>query len=276
MEVGGANDGAQVEFVSLHLHRRLKFVNVLARVVGGNDCKAVEVGQQLSNHHGGERRDARLSAEQRVGGARDDAKHDNTIGQQALGEINRHAELALRHALYGTQHTGGVLPQVRPVLLRLLQPAVLSLGRVPFLQLLQRVRGVVVPLPDEEERQHLRHAQEVGHAHVFLRAHCVLQVALHKVGVPALAQLVVVQVVVLHIPRLRLHPVQPVVHAALEAKGKGAAVEAAGDLAVLALLRVVATVAHVVTHHRPAAHDGRGDGDGGKHGEGRHDEASPP
>merc|ERR1719149_145229 len=77
-----------------------------------------------------------------------------------------------------------------------------------------------------------------------------LEVALYKIGVAGLAGAVVVQVIVLDVPSLGKHPVEPVAHPRLQAAhGKAAAREAAGAV----VLPVVAAVADVVADHRPSA-----------------------
>ena len=72
------------------------------------------------------------------------------------------------------------------------------------------------------------------------------------------AYLVVVEMVVLDVPRLGHHPVHPVGDAAGDSLGEGAAVEPASHDAVLGLRGVVAAVADVVADHGPAGADGGG------------------
>ena len=115
------------------------------------------------------------------------------------------------------------------------------------LELLVRVGRIVVPLP---------HSGEEGNGDVLERArqrdvthH--LEVALHKVRVARLAQTVVVQVVVLDVPRFGQHPIEPVAHA----PEHGAHRKAVGSVATLELVGVLAVVpamADVVPDHRPA------------------------
>mmetsp|Transcript_49897 Transcript_49897/g.159652 ORF Transcript_49897/g.159652 Transcript_49897/m.159652 type:complete len:248 (+) Transcript_49897:1037-1780(+) len=64
------------------------------------------------------------------------------------------------------------------------------------------------------------------------------------------------EVVVLHVPRLGQHPVEPVHHAADDALAEDLAVEA---VALLVLLGVVAAVGDVVADHGPAGEDARGE-----------------
>mmetsp|Transcript_12419 Transcript_12419/g.34862 ORF Transcript_12419/g.34862 Transcript_12419/m.34862 type:complete len:304 (-) Transcript_12419:491-1402(-) len=268
MEVGGADDGAQVKLVALHLHGGLKLVNVVTGMVGGNDAEAVEVCEELGKDDGDEGSLGGGGPKEGIHSARDNGKHHEAVGEQALGQVHSRAELPACQLLHRGDDGGRVLPNVAPVLCRGLLSTVQGLVGLPPLELLQGVWGVVVPLPHKEEGHHLCKAEGHWYPLALLEADGVLQVALHKVWVTTLAQLVVVEVVVLHIPRLRFHPVQPVYHALPQAKGKRPAVEAAGDDPVLRLLGVVPAVAHMVANHCPAGHDGNRHGDAAEQSEG--------
>ena len=107
------------------------------------------------------------------------------------------------------------------------------------------------------QRAPLPHCGEEGDGHVLDGARRgefahQLEVALDEVGVAALAQPVVVQVVVLDVPRLRQHPVEPVARApprAADGEARRREAPAAADAPVV--LPVVAAVADVVADHRP-------------------------
>eukprot|EP00962_Isochrysis_galbana_P058177 scaffold31044_cov112-Isochrysis_galbana.AAC.6 len=75
-----------------------------------------------------------------------------------------------------------------------------------------------------------------------------LQVPLHQVRIAWLARPEVVQVVVLDVPRLGQHPVEPVHGAAADAAQRKAH---RGEAARAVVLLVVAAVARVVRDHRP-------------------------
>ena len=79
-----------------------------------------------------------------------------------------------------------------------------------------------------------------------------LEVALHEIWIALLAELVVVEYVVLQIPGLRQHPVQPVARTLCRSThGKGAPSEA--PAVIVASVFVVAAVARVVRNHCPSA-----------------------
>ncbi len=83
----------------------------------------------------------------------------------------------------------------------------------------------------------------------------VLQVPFDQIRVAVFPELVVMQVIMLHIPSLGLHPVKPVYHATLRAERKEAAVEPTGDLTVTRLQCIVTSVADMMSDHGPAGHD---------------------
>mmetsp|Transcript_23325 Transcript_23325/g.68590 ORF Transcript_23325/g.68590 Transcript_23325/m.68590 type:complete len:366 (-) Transcript_23325:70-1167(-) len=113
---------------------------------------------------------------------------------------------------------------------------------------LEGVWRVVEPLPSHRQegddevldwREEGRHLAQV------------VEVPLDKVGVGVLAEGVVVQLVVLDVPRLGQHPVEPVHSAPLH----GPECEAErGEASGAIVLLVVAAVAGVVRNHRPPGH----------------------
>mmetsp|Transcript_36651 Transcript_36651/g.58872 ORF Transcript_36651/g.58872 Transcript_36651/m.58872 type:complete len:248 (+) Transcript_36651:835-1578(+) len=229
-------------------------------MVGGDDDERVDVSDHVSEDRGEEHSGGHLCAANGIPDGRKRREGEERVGCEALGHLSQRAELPLKSAAhYGDDGAGELAGLERVLLAR--QPLLLRLARAAAVHLLHGVGGVVEPLPDECEADHLAVPGQHGQVALAQGRH----VALHQVGVRLFAELVVVQVVVLDVPRLGHHPVHPVADAALQPLGECAAVEAASHLSALGLRSVVASVAHVVAHHGPAradrgGHHERGDG----------------
>mmetsp|Transcript_17799 Transcript_17799/g.44967 ORF Transcript_17799/g.44967 Transcript_17799/m.44967 type:complete len:474 (-) Transcript_17799:273-1694(-) len=255
-EVDRADDGAEVELVALDLDGGLEAVDVLASVVGHDDDEGVDVGEDLGGEEVGEGAHGDDLAEESV----EDEGGDDEVGGEVGGEDAEHdlegVEVALEHGREDRLHgrsLGGhpVVPGGLGHLEGLpLERLALLLGEhlLPLIHLLDRVGGVVEPLPHDHEHKHLKVLERSGHNLVLADR---VGVALQEIGVRGLPELVVVLEVVLDVPSLREHPVAPVDEAPDGALGELGPVEAVlppNDT-------IVATVACVVTNHGPANAD---------------------
>mmetsp|Transcript_26639 Transcript_26639/g.57986 ORF Transcript_26639/g.57986 Transcript_26639/m.57986 type:complete len:477 (-) Transcript_26639:107-1537(-) len=258
--VGGAevhrpDHRAQVELVRLGEHLRLEAVDVVAAVVGGDGDEGVHVGGDLRRHHVGQRDGAHGGAAQQVEGQGHQHKVVHHVGQHHRQNRHEGGRVAREELAEDEGHGGGL----RAGVVGLGDVGVLGVGltalHLAVVHLLQRVGHVVEPLPDRHQPHRLGVLKDLGHLLVLAEGG---EVTLDEVGVAELAELVVVEVVVLHVPRLGQHPVQPVHRARDEPLAEGGAVEAFAHL-----LAVVPAVGHVVAHHGPAGEDAGGEEEGG-------------
>mmetsp|Transcript_34094 Transcript_34094/g.79879 ORF Transcript_34094/g.79879 Transcript_34094/m.79879 type:complete len:353 (+) Transcript_34094:534-1592(+) len=225
-------------------------------MVGHNDDERVDVGEDLSGKQVGERAEGHDLAEEGV----EDEGGDDKVGGEVGGEDAKHnlegVEVELEHrgkdaldggGLGGVAIFTGSLGHHEGLLL---EGLALGLGEhlLPLIHLLDSVGGVVEPLPHDHEHEHLEVLERGGNQLVDADR---VRVALQKVGVRRLPKLVVVLEVVLHVPSLGQHPVAPIDEAPHGTLGKLGPVEAV----LPPNNTIVATVAGVVTDHRPADAD---------------------
>mmetsp|Transcript_182178 Transcript_182178/g.443336 ORF Transcript_182178/g.443336 Transcript_182178/m.443336 type:complete len:484 (-) Transcript_182178:62-1513(-) len=249
-EVGRADNRAEIKVIRPRLRLRLEPVDVVPDVVRRDDDERVHVGDHVRED--GRQEDA----------GRELRAADSVAQRGQRGELKQRVRREALRRLDERRHAAGLedaaddrgdrarelarLERVHEILASLLRLAFLAL-----VHLFHRVGGVVEPLPDEREADDLavaRDHREVARAQRF-------HVALDEIGVGFFAELVVVEVVVLHVPRLGHHPVHPVRDPARDPLRERATVEAAGHDPALALRGVVPAVADVMPDHRPSRAD---------------------
>mmetsp|Transcript_18665 Transcript_18665/g.32096 ORF Transcript_18665/g.32096 Transcript_18665/m.32096 type:complete len:274 (+) Transcript_18665:613-1434(+) len=147
-----------------------------------------------------------------------------------------------------------------------------SLSPSSKLQFLVRVGCVVEPLPGTDEERKRQPLDENRDRQVSQ----VNEVVLYKIGILEFAQAVMMPIVVLHVPRLGQHPIEPIAQAFPgSADGKFESV----PTVLVGVALVVSTVAGVMSDHRPASEgecgqcDDRDGVDAESHGEHAHESA---
>mmetsp|Transcript_32286 Transcript_32286/g.75252 ORF Transcript_32286/g.75252 Transcript_32286/m.75252 type:complete len:330 (-) Transcript_32286:247-1236(-) len=243
-EVGGRRDGAHVEGSRARRHGAFKLVHVLAAVVGRDDDEAVHVGEQISEREVEHRRPVERAGEQEERRRQCEEAQQEVGAHDCAHKIER-ARTELAPLLTVEQRHW----QCERRVCLFLGEADALLAQLRDLELLVRVGRVIVPFP---------HGCKASDAHILeptrqLNASHQLEVTLYEVRVATLAQPKVVQVVVLDVPGLRKHPIQPVARAPPHgAYCEAIRRESAAAAKLWAILPVVPAVADVVPDHCPA------------------------
>mmetsp|Transcript_52249 Transcript_52249/g.86671 ORF Transcript_52249/g.86671 Transcript_52249/m.86671 type:complete len:239 (+) Transcript_52249:552-1268(+) len=194
-------DCSHVEGPRARRHRRPKFIHVIATVVGSDNDERVNVRQCVSEKKVDDRSRVERSVNEQQG---------KRQCEEAKKQVRSH---------YSGHEIDWPGPELR-ALLRikkshwkgersvrfLLRENNASLTHLRQLELLVRIRRVIVPLP---------HSRQPSDCHILKRARQPegtqqLEIAFNKVRIPTFAQPVVMQIVVLDVPRLRKHPVEPI------------------------------------------------------------------
>mmetsp|Transcript_47196 Transcript_47196/g.90091 ORF Transcript_47196/g.90091 Transcript_47196/m.90091 type:complete len:250 (-) Transcript_47196:420-1169(-) len=236
-------------------------------MVGSNGKERVQVGEDLRCYHVGQHDKAHClttNQEKREGHRH---KVEQEEGCSAFDHSCQRLRIPREQRLHAKEHCAwftilclkGVLHDLR---------ARLSASRVALdlecEHFLQGVGHVVVPLPGSHQSIHLHVLEECGGGLLSDNLHITLHQIRITVGLP---ELVVVKIVVLHVPGLRQHPIQPVQHAVNRSLGERGSME---SLAIL--LAVVSSMGYMVAYHGPACKNASGNQDRGD-GVARHDVA---
>ena len=248
-KVGRGNDLTQVEGSTAGTAAHSKGVQIVTSVVGGNDDKGVNVGKHIGKEESSDCVEVpsvgRFRVEVDSGRQqwqRKDEKSVEKVGHEDTSHEATESDPRRKlRAVHG--HVGKGHGSVKVVVLFL---EGLGVGLADFLhtQLLVGVGCVVPPFPDAHDNI----GGQVLDKHGGLDGSQKVQVAFDQIGIRALAQVVVMQIIMFHIPRLGKHPVEPVEESAPDAaNSKAEAVESSGFLAV-----IVPSVAGVVGNHGPA------------------------
>mmetsp|Transcript_29802 Transcript_29802/g.91256 ORF Transcript_29802/g.91256 Transcript_29802/m.91256 type:complete len:464 (-) Transcript_29802:4-1395(-) len=235
VEVGGGDDLPQIERGRPGLAVLLEAVQVVASVVGDDAEEGVPVREGFCQKESADGLRVR-SGEQE--GQRQEEEALDEVRQEAARQEFRTPEERLVSAAQQPRE----VEDLGAVRIRKFRQALLAALR--DLQVLVGIRRVVPPLPRRRQQQkHEELFHELGHLQFAKVDH----VHLHQVGVLDFSQMIVVELVVLDVPGLDEHPVEPVdrspvrgAHAELEARIRRALVEAA--------------VAHVVANDGPPRH----------------------
>jgi len=258
-KVGRGNDLTQEERSGLGPASHVKSVQVISGMVGSDDDKGVDVGKHIGQE---QVTNSVQIPDGRVGRAkvhaqgqkrkRQDKESVDEVGQEDTGhEVTQSDPGRKFRSTKGHRGESKRLVRVEGLLLQKLR-----VGLSDFLdtQLLEGVGCVVPPLPDAHDNV----SSHVLDSHGSLDRAQKVHVTFHNVGVRVLAQVVMVQIVMLNIPCLGKHPVHPVQESAPQtSNGKFEAVESARFLAV-----IVSAVARVVGNHGPTSGSSDGQADG--------------
>mmetsp|Transcript_504 Transcript_504/g.1447 ORF Transcript_504/g.1447 Transcript_504/m.1447 type:complete len:553 (+) Transcript_504:127-1785(+) len=243
-EVDRGDDLPHEEGGRLGRHRILEGVEVVSAVVGGDDDEGVEVG-----HHVGEQEvDDGAAEEERVDEQQWRRQEQEADEHEGAGDLAHVVDEVVAECWRLGGHAGQELADGEGVVLVDRGGDLLAVAaHLVHAELLVRVWRVVEPLPHRRHRGDGDVLELCGEREVAHRD----EVALDEVGVAWLPGAEVVEVVVLDVPRLGQHPVEPVHSAPLH----GPECEAErGEASGAIVLLVVAAVAGVVRNHRPPGH----------------------
>mmetsp|Transcript_8610 Transcript_8610/g.19350 ORF Transcript_8610/g.19350 Transcript_8610/m.19350 type:complete len:220 (+) Transcript_8610:535-1194(+) len=214
-------------------------------MVGHNGNKSVEVGQQISKEKVLDSRDVHIMSSSHVFAKSQERQWEEKEMDEKVGSSdNRHEfpEGVERSASAEQQCTDSDCITCDNSFRNLLA----CLSPPGKFQLFVCVWCVIKPLPGAHKNWQGQIFDKDGHWHV---SH-VLQIVLHKIGIFKFRQTVVMTVVVLDIPRLWHHPIEPIAHAVPQTTN--------GELEPIPpiLVRVdlvISAMARVVCDHGPAS-----------------------
>mmetsp|Transcript_35628 Transcript_35628/g.93502 ORF Transcript_35628/g.93502 Transcript_35628/m.93502 type:complete len:344 (-) Transcript_35628:75-1106(-) len=243
--IGRAEDLAEKELGRVRRAALVKAVEVRPRVICHNGHECVDICQYVGES---EVRDgpaegvaAERAWQQQQRRREEEETREKHRGEDTREELVRwekptHVLPRLEHQLGDSQSGIWVEP---------LGQRLLPLPPLGNLELLVRVGRVVDPLPDAGHHGHETQLECARHFRLAYEA----KVPLYEVGVADLSELVMVQHVVLEVPSLRQHPIEPIPHSAeWPTQRKSRAV-----VPRLCIVLVVPPMHCVVRYHCPAA-----------------------